>query len=242
MTYSDHSTVIWLPNSEIVKKPNSFIKRTIRPIKDSGIRDFGSWISQCSWAEVEEADGTESKTEAFYDIMLKGIDKYFPTREIKIHVSDKPWISSKTKELIRKRQEVFTPERPLLWRCYRNKVQRAIVKDKKEYYHNRVQRLKRSNPASWYREIRVMTTNNKSQTSIQPPPGVDPSNASDVAQSINDHFVSIGSDIKPLVYRNCPHFSQLQPLFLKYILGMFIRSFQRSKEIKRVGLTEFRQK
>ena len=101
---------------------------------------------------------------------------------------------------------MFTPERPLIWRFYRNKVQRSIVADKSEYYHNRVQRLKHSNPASWYREIRVMTTSNKTHVSIQPPPGVDESDADKVAQSINEHFVAIGSDIRPLALEELPAF------------------------------------
>ena len=111
------------------------------------------------------------------------MDRHFPTRRLKMHISDKPWVSTKTKEVIRKRQE---------------SLQRSIVADKNDYYKNRVERHKKSNPAEWYRQIRVMTTNNKSQTLITPPPGVDPTNAKDVATSINDHFVSISSDIPPL--------------------------------------------
>ena len=38
-------------------------------------------------------------------ILQKDIDTHFPTREIKIHISDKPWISSRTKDLIRRRQD-----------------------------------------------------------------------------------------------------------------------------------------
>ena len=113
-------------------------------MKDSGIREFGAWITQFDWSQVLETEGTIAKTDTFYELLQKGIDTHFPTREIKMHISDKPWMSSKTKDLIRRRQEVFDPSRPWLWRFYRNKVQRAITSDKKEFYHNRVQRLKKS--------------------------------------------------------------------------------------------------
>ena len=49
-----------------------------------------------------------------------------------------------------------------------------------------------------------MTTNNKSQPIIKPPPGTNPSNTTDVANSINDHFISIGKDIKALDISDLP--------------------------------------
>ena len=85
-------------------------------MKDSGIQEFGAWITQFDWSQVLETEGTIAKTDTFYEILQKGIDTHFPTREIKMHISDKPWMSSKTKDLIRRRQEVFDPSRPWLWR------------------------------------------------------------------------------------------------------------------------------
>ena len=73
-------------------------------------------------------------TDAFYDILKKRMDFHFPTCKIKHHVSDKPWISTKTKNLIRRRQEVFDRSKPPLWRYYRNKVNHSSVADKREYY------------------------------------------------------------------------------------------------------------
>ena len=43
-----------------------------------------------------ETEGTIAKTDTFYEILQKGIDTHFPTREIKMNISDKPWMSSKT--------------------------------------------------------------------------------------------------------------------------------------------------
>ena len=163
------------------------------------------------------------------------MDRHFPTRRLKMHISDKPWVSTKTKELIRKRQESFDPSRPPIWRSYRNQVQRSIVADKNDYYKNRVERHKKSNPAEWYRQIRVMTTNNKSQTLITPPPGVDPTNAKDVATSINNHFVSISSDIPHLIQQNFLLIYQLLKNFPRSTHGRFVQSYLRSAERKQVA-------
>ena len=55
-----------------------------------------------------------------------------------------------------------------------------------------------------------MTTKNKSQVRIQSPPEVDPSSATDVSKSINEHFVSIGSEINPLKVEELPAFLPAQ--------------------------------
>ena len=103
------------------------------------------------------------------------------------------------KSLIQERQQVFHKERrSRRWKRLRNKVRYAIIKVKKDYYRNRVQRHKKANPAEWYKHIKVMANLNKADTTIQPPPHVnDSSDFKAVADSINDHFVSISSDLQP---------------------------------------------
>ena len=167
---SDHSTVMWFPKQHKGNSSNSFFKRTVRPIKESGIREFGTWITHYDWVEVHKHDSVTEKADAFYETLHQRLHRHFPTREVKTHVADKPWMTPKTKALIRRRQGVFDHSRPALWRFYRNKVNRAIKSDKHEYYNNRVEILKKSNPAQWYRHIRVMTTKNKQQPIILPPP------------------------------------------------------------------------
>ena len=130
---SDHSTVAWFPKSNhSIKHTNATITKTVRPIKDSGIRSFGSWISSHDWREVYEQNNSQDCTNAFYNTLNEQMDLHFPTRQVKHHVTDKPWISSKTKDLIKRRQEVFNHSRPPIWRFYRNKVQRSIANDKKK--------------------------------------------------------------------------------------------------------------
>ena len=108
-------------------------------------------------------------------------------------------MTSYIKSLICERQQVFhTEHRSRKWKRLRNKIKRAIFKAKKEYYRTRVQRHKRSNPAEWYKQIKIMTNLKKGDLSIQPPPHVDSNDFKAVADSINEHFVSVSEDLKPL--------------------------------------------
>jgi len=117
---------------------------------------------------------------------------------VKLHVQDKPWITPSIKSLIRKRQKSFHEGNAQHWRIMRNKVQWEIAKAKRNFYRDRVQNLKNSNPAKWYQQIRVMANMDKTESSIIPPPGVDPSDFEAVATSINEHFASVANDQPPL--------------------------------------------
>ena len=47
---SDHVCIALNPRCKI---PGNKIKRsTVRPIKDSGLRNFGTWIQSLNWSEV----------------------------------------------------------------------------------------------------------------------------------------------------------------------------------------------
>ena len=195
---SDHSTVVWTPKSKL-KSSNASSSRVIRPMKDSSIREFGQWIVKHDWSEVYDKPDTVSKCNAFYKSLNKAIDKHLPTKTIKLHSKDKPWMRSYIKSLICERQQVFHKEhRSVKWKRLRNKIKRVINKAKKEYYKTRVQRHKLANPAKWYEQIKIMTNLNKTDSTIQPPPDVDPNDYKAVADSINDHFASISKDLKPL--------------------------------------------
>ena len=195
---SDHSSLIWTPKS-IRKASNAPCLRVIRPMKQSAIRDFGQWIVNHNWSEVSDKPDTVSKCDAFYETLNQAIDTHFPSKTVKLHNDDKPWMSSYIKSLICERQRVFQKEhRSKRWKRLRNKVKRAIHKAKREYYRTRVQRHKRANPAEWYKQIKIMTNRNKGEANIQPPPQVDPNDLKAVADSINNHFASVSTDLKPL--------------------------------------------
>ncbi len=67
---------------------------------------------------------------------------------------------------------------------------------------DRVQQLKRSNPAKWYRQIRVMANMNKEESCITPPSSINPSDLDGVANFINQHFASVANDLPPLNLAN----------------------------------------
>ena len=135
------------------------------------------------------------------------LDLNLPTRQVKIHSADRPWMTAQVKSMINDRQRAFKKGDNLRWRYLRNKVGRCIEKAKKDYYNTRVSRLKNSNPSAWYRQIKILTQGNTAPPSITIP-GSDGNNVDpkEVANAINNHFILIASDLPPLDRNNLPAF------------------------------------
>ena len=104
---SDHDTVSITPqlSNTCAKNTNyTVFKRDLRP---SRIRDFGRWITQQDWQNVFNEPLVKDKFEAFTSILSYGVDTYLPFRKIRRCSSDKPWITTKLKSLVAKRQSVL---------------------------------------------------------------------------------------------------------------------------------------
>ncbi len=98
---SDHSTVLWKPTSD---SRQTGPKQTLhtRPITDSATRSFGQWITAYDWKPVLDATSTQAKADTFYEILGEQIEAHFPMEKTKCVPSDKPWMSTKIKNLILK--------------------------------------------------------------------------------------------------------------------------------------------
>ncbi|MEL7522972.1 MAG: endonuclease/exonuclease/phosphatase family protein, partial [Cyanobacteria bacterium J06553_1] len=104
---SDHVSVLWEPidkQQECVPIKTQYSRR----FPDSGIREFGRWITQQNWKEVLEAHGTDNKCDLFHDIIWRKIDAIFPLKKRRTHPNDKPWMNNKIKGLIADRQKAHS--------------------------------------------------------------------------------------------------------------------------------------
>ena len=202
---SDHNAVMWLPSSAGLSRPNSTTTRVVRPMRDSDIRSFGRWIADHDWSEVSVAVTASEKCDAFYASLHLGMNTFFPTKRVRIHDRDKPWITPEIKSMITKRQRLFTIGPTSEWKACRNRVIRSINRAKSRFYNDRIAQLKSDDPASWYRHIKVMTSRRQSSQTIQVP-GADHLQNKQVAESINKVFTDVARDIPPLNRSKLPSF------------------------------------
>ncbi|XP_072048885.1 uncharacterized protein [Amphiura filiformis] len=194
---SDHTCIVWKPNKMYRQDKTKSVTKKVRPMKDSQIREFGSWVQSQTWDNVTNARGTQDKADALYGYLDNAVESLFPMKTIKIHSNNKPWVNSKITKLIELRQRAFTPQRTTEWRRLRNRVQREIFKAKTNYYANRVRHLQKTDPRKWHQQVKLMTNNNKSEVNI-PIPGVEDGDHVGIANAINNRFVSVSDHLCPL--------------------------------------------
>ena len=125
---SDHSTMIWKRTAQACYPPKKRIIH-LQPITNSAVRSFGQWITSYNWRPVLEASTAQAKTDTFCSILTEQINRYFLPQKTKCTTSDKPWMITKIKTLILKRQKAFRAGK-CSWRFYHNTVNRAIKASK----------------------------------------------------------------------------------------------------------------
>ena len=237
---SDHTCVVWNPRTHQSRKFTNKT-RTYRPMKDSQIKEFGTWIQSQDWCDILQADSTQLKTDVFYKTVNQAIDMHFPNVTVKCHSNDKPWMNKKIKALIHSHQQAFSSDNVTVYKKLHNQVKREIEKSKINYYANRVRNLQTIEPRKWDQEIRTMTRNVKSDLCI-PVPGIEDSEHGDIANYINDAFVNVSSGISPLDIATLESFlPACSPAAELYPWEVYAK-LKRLKQAKQVALMGFHLK
>ena len=152
---SDHCSVHWVPNPNYGSSKLTAKKKVVkmRLFPESALNAFGRWVNAHSWfAHTCAVDylPVDSLTTSFSDDLCNAINIYFPAKSVKIHPTDKPWMSAEIKSLILERQRACHSGSNERWRLLRNKVRMAICMRKKEFFARKVKSLKNSDPRSWW--------------------------------------------------------------------------------------------
>ena len=205
---SDHSSVLWEPSShQSTKEPT--IPQYSRRFPDSGIREFGRWITQQTWQEVLEAEGTDNKCDIFYDMVWEKIDEIFPLKKRRTHPRDKPWMTNKIKALIAERQKAHqlgnNERRKQLARTISHEINQA----KKVYHTTQMERINKAEPRNWFNHMkRILGSEKKdSLNSIEEIVR----NPNSCADTINNHFAAINTTLPPLDQGQLPTYLPAQP-------------------------------
>ncbi len=206
--YSDHVCVLWKPKGCTAKKNNLKSKIT-RPLSESGINSFGTWIQSVDWHTILQDKSTQEKANVFYDMLDQAMTTCFPEKKTRGHSNDKNWITPYIKTLIRKRQKAFASGNVHEWRTLRNKVKREVEKAKQSYYTSRIRNLQKVEPRKWHSEIKKVTKSCQAELKLDVP-GVDDHDEKGKADAINSMFASVSDGIPPLDVSELPSFLPAQ--------------------------------
>ena len=150
---SDHYTISLIPKER--KKIISTNKTvTVRDMRSSKKQAFGRFLHSVEWIILESMSNIDMKATYFNDIIQIGLNTLMPTKSVKLHSNDAPWMTGHLKLLICQRQKALNEKNTHLFRFYRNKVNRERKLCREKYYQVKVKRLKNQNPKKWWNECK----------------------------------------------------------------------------------------
>ena len=133
----DHSTIVWNSKSWQPKK-NGTRKLRVKPLRPGAVLVFGEFLEKCNWSSLLSIIDVNNKVDAFLKFTHDSIDSFFPTKTVKIHEEDKPFITGKIKKLISKQNKAYKSGNTALYKRLRNQIVSDVRIAKKNFYHDHV--------------------------------------------------------------------------------------------------------
>jgi hypothetical protein len=213
---SKHHTLILNQSGKTTIRPKH-IYITKRKQNDSNKTILKQNLANVSWNSLYKAKSCQEKYEIFSNTLNVMIDTYLPFSTSKSNNNDHPWVTSKFLSLIKKRQYYFKTGNEVMFKFFRNKVNRERKYLKNRYVTNTVNNLKKENPKQWWKCIKSITgqvTRNESLQNLAD--DYTNGDVDELAESINITFQNISSHLVPLT----PKTNEEYIIPDKYIIGV----------------------
>ena len=155
---SDHYVPVCVPHTDMTRPPVRHFKTvTYRPLPESGMREFGSWITAETFSTINDDISPSSQASALETLLLSQLDKYCPKKNMRIGPQDKPWINFELKVIKRRKMREWnksgkTPKYVKLDEKFKFKYNAAA----KKYMQCKVEALKESQPGKAYSIFKSM--------------------------------------------------------------------------------------
>ena len=217
---SDHDSV--LCSYKEGKTKNVHTKVKIRQGNNATKSAFGKWLSHFNWTVLYHTISCEQKLDLFQDVINTGLDRFLPTKTVKLHDKDKPWITPEFKKIIETRQKAFHHGKSSNYRQLRNQVNRESKKLRSTFLEKKLEQLKLNpNPKKWWQSIKQLSGYPKRKVLSTLVVGNQVVSGKALAEKINDTFVSVTKEIPPLnrlhvdILREYNHFDISPEFFIK---------------------------
>jgi hypothetical protein len=195
---SDHYAIL-SKSADNTEYKGKVKKIKTRDMRDSAWRAFGRWMIQKDWSCVSNMGSCHNKYNKLMQEINSAMTMFLPEIIIKKHPNDRPWVTSKLKKWICKRQNAFFRygKSSLIYKFWRNKILREIKTMKNSFYNNRVDDLEYTNPGMWWKQIKSLSGQNIKQEWYHQILG-ESENIESLAQKINDFFIALTQNFEPI--------------------------------------------
>ena len=146
----DHQRLLLNPKCRMSTRPRT---RTIKPMNRSNLIALEIKLSKTAWDAVYEAEDADDEVSIFNGVVTQALDGCLPLKTIRIHPTDKPWMTPSIKAEIKLRQRAFICRNMAQYNLMCAKVEDMIKKAKSNYYENKAKSFRTYDPAKWYKAI-----------------------------------------------------------------------------------------
>ena len=197
VVYSDHNSVLF--SLQKINRQNQHNKVIIRQGNVSAKRAFSEWLTKVNWLSLYQTVSCETKLNMFHNVIESGLDYFLPKKSVKLHTSDKPWITPNYKNLIAKRQKAFRQGNRALYCKLRNQCIRECKRFKSTFLNTKLNELKsKNNFKKWWDTVKQLAGYPKKQVPLSIVSEGRTISGNELAEKINAAFVSVTQHLDPL--------------------------------------------
>ncbi len=138
-------------------------------MKESSLQAFDGYLKQCDWSLVFPENNVDNKVNAFLEVTRNIIDTFFPTKTVKVHDDDKPFLTGKIKKIIGKRNKAFRRGKSSLFKSLQNQIVSEIRSVKRKFYESKISLTYSHKPKVWWKNIDDIVMKRKSNIQLLDP-------------------------------------------------------------------------
>ena len=205
---ADHLIVLMRPISASIPVPPR-VYRTIqsRPITESGLQLFRSWIEKQRWLDMYSCANAHEKAAKFQKAVMENFQMCFPIKTLKVCDDDQPWVSKSLKRLDRlRKREFFKHKQSEKWSLLNQQFEEKCEEEKEKYYTNIVSDLKESNISQWYSKVKRMAGQDQQNTADITVNELIGLSDQEQVEKIADHYASISNLYQPIRAEDFPDY------------------------------------
>ena len=121
---------------------HTYTVKKFRPLPQSGIQNFGQWVTTIDWQFLRENDDPNVQVEHFQKLLLDELDIFFPEKEVKISNGDLPFMTMELKLLDRqKKREYRKHKKSEKYLTLQSKYQVLFNNTSRSYFNNVIDNL-----------------------------------------------------------------------------------------------------
>ena len=206
---SDHSVPVCYPHTDRSKPPVRRYKTvSYRPLPDSGIAKFGTWIIN-EGLDIDEDNKPNEYAHLLESVLLDKLNEACPIKSMKLGPQDKPFMTPELKKLSRcKMSEYNKNGKSVKYQDLKTQFDRKYKLAAQRFLENKKEELKKTEPGKAYKILKDMGAQpgdcTESNVFKLPEHLKENLSAEESADRIAQYFAKISNEYSPLNLDSLP--------------------------------------